>query len=107
MIIGAVGIISVILKYPAASTAPKMALGISWGSLAAVIAGAVGFTTTKSTSESANRKYEWHQNIEQEIRSGVVGYSLDNREAISQQFTDFLNQYGVRPNTQASAIALN
>ena len=101
--VSSVGLISLVLKYPPASTVPKMAKMIFLGSMATLVAGFIGSATTNSTLESANKEYESQQNIEREIRSGVVGYSPDNREAILQQFTDFLNQYGVRPNTQASA----
>ena len=46
------------------------------------------------------------QSIVREIRSGVVGQSR-NREAVLQQFTDFINQYGVRPGPEAAEFTLN
>ena len=43
----------------------------------------------------------------EQIRAGVVGESSAYREQILKQFTDFINEYGVRPNSTTATVAQN
>ena len=86
-----------VLKYP---DAPKVPVRFALGSIVIAMAGGLGMVYTTALLGSENRIYERQQSIEQEIRSGVVGQFPYNREIVLQQFTYFVNHYGVRPGPQ-------
>ena len=104
---GLLGAITVIKKYPQHSLAPKGAARFFWASVATSVVGLIAAGYSDSLITKADMHYDWQQSIEREIRSGVVGRSSHNREAVLQQFTDFVNQYGVAPTSEAAAMASN
>ena len=78
-----------------------------WASILITVGGMISGTIHSTQTQKNRSHYQTQQNIEQEIRSGVVGQSAYNRKAVLQQFTDFVNQYGVAPISETAAIASN
>ena len=101
---GALGMVFAVLKLPASSMAYKLSWPIN---LLAVLGGFSGSNYYGRQSTQNRNNYKAQQTFEQQTRIGLVGPFPYNRNVSLQKFTDFVNQYGVRPTPEAAAIASN
>ena len=102
------GLIGVNITIGLAQTISKKAFYSSWYASILIMLGGLFSGSTHSRLTQKNRNhYQAQQTFEQQVRMGLVGSAPHHREAILQQFTDFINQYGVSPTPEAVETTSN